>query len=602
MTRPAPASSPGCALEVDGLRVAIRSGEPIVEDVSLAVAPGEILGIVGESGCGKTTTALALLGYARPGVRIEQGEIVVGGTRMPARDERAARRLRGRLVSYVPQDPGSALNPALRIGRAVEDMLDAHAGDREVRSVAEALQAVQLPSSRDFARRFPHELSGGQQQRVSIAIALVCEPPVVVLDEPTTGLDVVTQARVLEEIERLRRERGLAMVYVTHDLAVVAQIADRIAVMYAGRVVEDGPAAAILASPRHPYTRGLVSSIPDHVRPRRLHGMPGVAVGIGERPDGCAFAPRCAQRVERCTVEAPELEPLAGGRRVRCFEWAATPALADGDELASVAGETRAAGETSAAPLLAVEGLTARHGRSVVAVDDVSFALAPRRCVALVGESGSGKTTLARCVAGLHAPARGRILLDGTPLAARARDRTKAERRRIQLVFQNPNDSLNPRHRVADAIARPARMLRDLSAVEAEREVGELLERVRLPARLAMRFPGELSGGERQRVALARALAAAPDVIVCDEITSALDVSVQAAVLDLLGELRDALGLSLLFISHDLGVVASVADEVIVLEQGAAREHGPVRQVLASPQHEYTRRLIEAVPRLRPGP
>ena len=585
-------SAQPAALAVDGLRVDLTGGDAIVEEVSLSVGPGQILGLVGESGSGKTTTALALLGYARPGVKIVEGTIQVAGRQISGLRETDARALRGRTVSYVPQDPANALNPALRIRAAVQDML-AHA-DEGTGSAGAALKSVHLPSDDAFLRRYPHQLSGGQQQRVSIAIALVLEPPLVVLDEPTTGLDVVTQARVLEEIDRLRRERGLAMVYVSHDLAVVAQVADRIAVMYAGRVVEEGPAAAILETPRHPYTRGLVGSIPDHLRPHRLVSMPGVAVGVGERPPGCAFAPRCPQRVERCESVLPELEDIGSGRRVRCFEWPRTPAL----ELPLRAAE-RSVG--AAAPLLAVEGLRAVHGRrheQVVAADDVSFSLGAGECVALVGESGSGKTTIARCVAGLHAPAAGRITLAGEALAAKARKRPKEARRRIQIVFQNPFDSLNPRHRVDDAIARPARMLRDLSKADARSEVDRLLERVRLPARIASRYPGELSGGERQRIAIARALAALPDVLVCDEITSALDVSVQAAVLELLTELRTDLGLSLLFITHDLGVVAAVADQVLVLERGHVREQGPVTDVIERPQDDYTRRLIEAAPRL----
>ena len=586
------------ALAVEGLRVELSSGEPIVDEVALAVAPGEILGLVGESGSGKTTTALALLGYARPGVRIVGGEVSVAGETVAGSDESRARRLRGRLVSYVPQDPGNALNPALRIGRAIQDMLDEHAAHREVGSVDSALAGVQLPTAPEFARRYPHQLSGGQQQRVTIAIALVCEPPLVVLDEPTTGLDVVTQARVLDEVDRLRRERGLAMVYVSHDLAVVAQIADRIAVMYAGRIVEEGPAAAVLAEPRHPYTRGLVASIPDHVAPRRLQGMAGVAVGVGERPAGCAFAPRCPQKVERCEIEAPPREPAGAGRAVRCFEWRHTPAAILPER---VIAADPVESDRSGQALLSVESLRAVHGgrfASVVAADDVSFALARGQCVAIVGESGSGKTTIARCVAGLHAPAAGRILLDGEPLAARAKGRPREARRRIQLVFQNPYDSLNPRHRVGGAIARAVRVLRDASEREAQAEALELLERVRLPARLARRFPGELSGGERQRVAIARALAAQPDLLVCDEITSALDVSVQAAVLELLAALRAELGLALLFVSHDLGVVATIADRVLVLDRGRVCEEGRVEAVLAAPRHPYTKRLIEAAPRL----
>jgi peptide/nickel transport system ATP-binding protein len=582
------------ALEARGLRVEVRGGTPIIDGVDLTLEAGRVLGLVGESGSGKTTTALALLGYARPGTRIAAGTALVAGESLPLGDERAVRRMRGRRIAYVAQDPSSALDPTVRIGRAVQAMFDVHGGGHD-EAVANLLAAVGLPADEPFRRRYPHELSGGQKQRVSIATALACEPPVVVLDEPTTGLDVVTQARVLAEIRRIRDELGVALVYVSHDLAVVAEIADEIAVLYAGRVVEHGPANAVATRPRHPYTRGLVASIPDPALPRRLSAMRGVAAAVGDWPSGCAFEPRCDQAVPACALALPELIAVGARWTARCPEHERTPAFVAGSPI-----EARAT-SAEAAVTLAVDGLQATYGagRSLfAAVHDLSLAIGPGACLALVGESGSGKTTAARCIAGLHRPSAGSIRLGGDVLAARARDRSRDERRRIQLIFQNPFESLNPRHRVGQAIMRPARVLRGLDRAQGERELADLLEQVRLPSRTASRFPGELSGGERQRVAIARALAADPAVLVCDEVTSALDVSVQAAVLDLLDDLRRRLGLAILFITHDLGVVAAIADDVVVLERGEVRERGPAGRVLAEPADDYTKALIEAAPRL----
>ena len=581
-------------LSVAELRVAAGSRAIVVEDVSFEVAAGEVFGIVGESGSGKTTVAQALLGYTRPGLRIASGSVRVAGEEIAGRDEHELRRLRGRLVSYVPQDPGTALNPSIRIGNHVREVLRAHELEQGMdERVAAVLERVHLPSDRSFQRRFPHQLSGGQQQRLAIALALVCDPPLVVLDEPTTGLDVVTQARILAELARLQRESSIALVYVSHDLAVVSSIADRVAVMYAGRVVEVGPTEAIVSAPRHPYSAGLISSVPDHVEPRRLIGIPGVAVGVFDRPAGCAFAARCDLRVAACEEAMPALVPIDARHLVRCLRWEATLLPRMEPRLDAPARE----GEE--VPLLSVDALHASHRTNqgeVVAADGVSFAVEAGACVALVGESGSGKTTIARCIVGLHAPKSGGILLSGRPLAAVAGQRTREQRRAVQIVFQNPYDSLNPRRSVEDAISWPVRALRGLSAQQARPEVARLLEQVRLPAGLARRYPGELSGGERQRVAIARALAAAPALLVCDEVTSALDVSIQAAVLDLLAELRRELQLSLLFISHDLGIVASVADRVLVLENGLICEEGAVRSVLTAPSSDYTRRLVAAAP------
>jgi peptide/nickel transport system ATP-binding protein len=581
-------------LEATDLTVELTSGRPVVQDVSLQLRAGEAVGLVGESGSGKTTTALALLGYARSGMRIAGGTVTIAGQPVDLHDEARARPIRGRIVSHVPQDPATNLNPSLRVAGFIRDVLKEHRpGANTDESVMGAFGRVHLPRTTEFGRRFPHQLSGGQQQRVLIASALVCEPPLIVLDEPTTGLDVVTQARVLEEIKRLHTERGLAMVYVSHDLSVISQIADRIVVMYAGRVVEEGRAARILGRPRHPYTRGLVSSIPDHSARYALHGIPGVAVGLDNRPQGCAFAPRCPQVVDRCHLELPPLEDQGDGRSARCFESRRTAPLERVQGLA--------ARDAQGEPLLVVADLKAVHkGRreTVVAADGVSFVVPRGSCLALVGESGSGKTTIARTVAGLHELAGGSIMLGGETLSARAKDRTREQRRRCQIIFQNPYESLNPRQRVGDQIARPARVLRRLSASEAENEATQLLGRVRLPARLANKFPVELSGGERQRVAIARALAASPELVICDEITSALDVSVQAAVIELLTELRDELRLALLFITHNLAVVTAIADRVLILENGVICEQGTVDSVFGSPQHARTRELLTSAPRL----
>jgi peptide/nickel transport system ATP-binding protein len=583
-------------IRVEDLCIRLSTGEPVVDDVSFAVGAGEILGLVGESGSGKTTTALSLLGYTRAGVEISGGTIEVGGESILGREPRALRSLRGRVVSYVPQDPGGSLNPSLKVGDAIMDVLRAHRAKVPGDSLRTALERVELGADPRFVDRYPHQLSGGQQQRVTIAMASACQPPVAVLDEPTTGLDVLTQDRILLELRRLRDQKGMAMVYVSHDLAVVAGMADRIVVMYAGRMVESGPASEVIERPRHPYTRALVSAIPDFHRPRALRGIPGVSVGVGEWPQGCAFAPRCEYAQTRCVEALPALEETSPGHVVRCVRW---QELALGE--ATTGGARGPAAVLESTALLEVSGLEAhyRSGRGKrTAVHDVSFAIEEGRCVALVGESGSGKTTVGRCVAGLHVPSNGSIVFDGAQLAGAAGSRPLEPRRRIQIVFQNPFESLNPRHRVRSSIERPLRVLRQLSRTAAEAEVGELLERVRLPKRLGDRFPSELSGGERQRVAIARALAAKPDLLICDEVTSALDVSVQAAVLELLQELQRELQLSMLFITHNLGVVACIADSVLVMDRGSLCETGTVAQVLSAPSNDYTRRLLNAAPRL----
>lgn len=586
------------ALRATNLRVELRKGAAIIEDVDLVLQPGEILGLVGESGSGKTTLALSLFGYQGRGLRMVSGEVAIHGEVLATEEQ--FREARGRLVSYVPQNPATALNPSMRVAEVIEDMIRTHrtrAASSEFGTAQQDLERVGVPGDREFARRFPHQLSGGQQQRVCIAASLAAGPAVVVLDEPTTGLDVVTQDLILKELVRLRDEQQVAMLYITHDLAVVSQIAGRIAVMYAGRIVEQGPADTILRRPRHPYTRGLMTSTPDHLRPRLLEPMGGIAVGVGERPAGCAFRPRCAQRVDRCESEVPQLVATSD-HLTRCFQWERTPPVHSKPPEGG-ATTTPIIGRVNA--ILEVDRLFAEHrtrrGR-VVAASDVSFSVDQGSCVALVGESGSGKTTIARAIVGLHPISGGRVLLDGEVLPSEVRRRTVEQRRRVQIVFQDPASTLNPRHTVANSIARPMEILRGLSKRAARTEAASLLNAVRLPSGTGLRYPRELSGGERQRVAIARALAADPDVLVCDEVTSALDVSVQAVVLDLLQDLRASLGVAIVFITHDLGVVATAAQRVLVLENGRLCEEGSVSEVLTTPRQPYTKRLLDAAPSL----
>jgi peptide/nickel transport system ATP-binding protein len=387
------------------------------------------------------------------------------------------------------------------------------------------------------------------------------------------------------------------MLYITHDLAVVSQIASRIAVMYAGRIVEQGPTESVLREPRHPYTRGLVASTPDHRRPRTLEPMPGVSVGVGEWPQGCPFAPRCPQRIDRCDTAFPPTEQVTADHDVRCYEWRQTPpATAHSVVPANVKSQEEHPQEPVVLEVRALHAEYRSRHETMVAIEDISLTVERGACVALVGESGSGKTTTGRVIAGLHPTATGEILLQGKPLPLHARRRSTEQRRCLQIIFQNPYQALNPRHTVAEEVARPARVLRGMSRRDAREEVSRLLEAVRLPAATARRYPRELSGGERQRVAIARALAAEPEVIICDEITSALDVSVQAVILELLRELRHDLGLSLVFITHDLGVVATIAERTLVLENGVICERGSTGSILESPQHPYTRRLLAAAP------
>lgn len=600
------APSPGTlALSVSGLRVETSRGAPIIDGVSFDLVKGEILGIVGESGSGKTTSALAVLGMAHPSARLRAGTLSAKGQSFDLANSKAVAALRGRYISYVPQSPGTALNPVMRVETALKEMVrrvsDLGGGNEADwdRVIGMALEKVNLPRTPEFLRRFPHQLSGGQQQRVCIAMALLAGAAVVILDEPTTGLDVITQESVISELKRLRQELGLSMLYISHDLAVVSQLADRVAVMYSGAIVELGTVGEVLRAPAHPYTRGLLASTLDFRRPTDIRPMAGIQVASAAHGAGCAFAPRCSLSQGDCRAEFPALRRLAGGgaRLVRCCHPVSGPPDVS---LRSVDASTSA---VSVQPVLAVEKMTVEYtdrGRVVASVNDVSFALDAGQCLALLGESGSGKSTIAHAVVGLKPFASGRVRLRGVDLAPRSKDRTDDQRRRLQMVFQNSSAALNPRENVRSAIER-GRSIRAAGRSGCAETVEELLKLVRLPTSFQHRFPRELSGGERQRVCIARALASSPDILVCDEITSALDVSVQASVLKLMKDLQRDLGLALLFITHDIGVVSYLADAVIVLDRGRVCESGATTQVISAPQAAYTQRLMHAVPNLCAG-
>ena len=585
----------GPSVDVIDLRIALTgSGVDVVDEINVEVRPGEVLGLVGESGSGKTTVGMALLGHVRRGGEVAGGIIRIDGRDLSALGERELRRLRGGVVSYIPQDPGTSLNPALRISTQLEEILEAHAADggaeRVMARVRESLEEVALPNDDEFLKKYPHQLSGGQQQRVAIAMAFANRPHVIVCDEPTTGLDVTTQARVLETVRDLCQSHQVAALYVSHDLAVVAELADRVAVMYGGRIVESGTRDQLFNDPRHPYTRRLLRAVPDIAGKRTVVGIPGHAALPGSRPQGCYFHPRCQFARDDCRAEFPPVTDLGEGHKVRCYH------VADAVQEAPPEGAGQI-GKPSVGEdvVLAIRNLDAQYGDSQI-LFDINIDIHRNECVALVGESGSGKTTTARCVAGLHKNWTGEVSLRGQALEQSARQRSGEERREIQYVFQNPYASLNPRTTIGQTIARRLKLFGRGGGREIGTKVAECLERVALSSSAADRFPDQLSGGERQRVAIARALAAEPHVLVCDEVTSALDVSVQAAIIDLLGQLRKDMGLSLLFITHDLALIRTIADQVAVVTGGHVVEYGPCEQLFTSPGADYTRQLLANTP------
>ncbi len=615
-------------LQLQDLQVVLEADAGLVkalDGISLTLQRGETFALVGESGCGKSMTALAIMRLLPDNGRIARGRVALSNhvpdakpTELLSLPESSMRKVRGGRVGIIFQEPATSLNPVMRVGDQIVEAIEAHTSLRGAsarRKAVEWLKRVGIPEPERRVHSYPFEMSGGQKQRVMIAMTLAAEPDFLIADEPTTALDVTIQKQVLDLLKALQSERQLGLLLITHDLAVVADMAHRVALMYAGQIIEEAPAPTFFKQPRHPYARSLLQALPDAaLRGKRLAAISGTVPPLWQAFVGCRFAPRCERAQAQCQTQAPHLE-ANGGSVVRCWfpiesgQGATVVQASEREQPVSQA-------ESVAEQLLEVKGLNVRftsgggllRPRHVVqAVSDVSFCVQAGRTLALVGESGCGKTTTGRAIVQLlrgqpHIEVSGEAWLTTDQgrqnLFAMQQAALLSARRSVQMVFQDPFASLNPRMRVQDILQEGLLILRpDWSADQRMARVRELVERVGLRSDALQRFPHEFSGGQRQRLAIARALAVEPRVLVCDEPTSALDVSVQAQILNLLRELQQQLGLGMLFITHNMGVVAYLADHVAVMQQGKVVEQGEAQAVLEAPQHDYTRTLLAAVPR-----
>jgi peptide/nickel transport system ATP-binding protein len=611
------------ALRFEDVSVTYRSGRRerrVLTGVSLAIRRGESYGLVGESGCGKSTAAFAAIRYLARNGRVSAGRIWVDGRDLMGLSQAELRRLRTQSVSMVYQDPGRALNPSLRIDRQMTEVFEIAegiSGDAALSRSREMLERVQIASPDRVLRSYPHELSGGMQQRVVIAMALSTNPALLILDEPTTGLDATVEAEVLDLVTRLRAEYQNSILFISHSLPVIARMCDRVGVLYAGELVEEGPADRVFRDPRHPYTVGLMRCVPAYGLRKdrgRLETIPGFLPTPGSITDRCVFVERCANATERCAREVPPPVTLEG-HLARCFypdraarlprQSLAAPAgapLAPSSLSSPAAGTTGAAGAAGpAVPLLRTQHLSKTYlisGKPFHAVHDVTLELWPGETLGLVGESGSGKSSLAKLLLGLSTPDGGSAIeLSGDALPGRAEERTRGQLKALQIVFQNPGAALNRSQTVRRLIGRSLRLV-GLSGPAREVRLREIAASVRLTPRHLDEKPRQLSGGLKQRVGIARAFAGGPSIVVCDEPTSALDVSVQSAILNLLVDLQAQQKVSYLFISHDLNVVHYLSDRIAVLYLGRLMEIGPSDAVFSGPHHPYTEALLSANPSL----
>ncbi len=590
-----------------------------VRNLSFSVERGEALGLVGESGCGKSTAALAVMAYLGSNARVSSGRVLFEGQNVLEMHDNQLRELRGNRLAMVYQDPMATLNPCLKIGPQMTEVLTVHAGMTEkqaYRQCVEVLRTVNMPDPEEVLDRYPHQISGGQQQRVVIAMALLCNPDLLIMDEPTTALDVTVAAAVLDLIRNLRTQLDSAILYISHNLGVVARVCDRVAVMYAGEMVEEAGVNDLFLNPLHPYARSLLRCVPTLSTGKetvQIYSIPGQVPAPENLPPGCVFEPRCGYTdEEHCREARPVFADVLAGRKVRCFRW---QEVARGELQEPAEDEARApsdavhpAGEKS---LLNVAGLgtsyvtksswikrllTGKGDRHVRAVNDISFQIRPGSILGVVGESGCGKTSLAKTVAGLIAPSGGTMEFLGVDVSRVVEKRDRNVLREIQMVFQNPDSTLNPTQTVREIVSRPLRISKVVARGQIEQEVVRLLQTVKLGESYLDRKPRQLSGGEKQRVAIARAFASRPELVICDEPVSSLDVSVQSSVLNTLLRIQEMYGTSLIFISHDLSVVRYLCDYIMVMYLGKVVEFGPTDRLFQPPYHPYTEALLSAVP------
>ena len=607
-------------LDIRDLKVELDADSGVVralDGIRLSIERGETFALVGESGCGKSMTALALMRLLPENGVVSAGQVRLGQHDLLDLSEAAMRQVRGARIGMIFQEPSTSLNPVLRVGDQILEAIHTHTRLRGAAARAKAIEwlgRVGIPEPERRIDDYPFRMSGGQKQRVMIAMTLAAEPDFLIADEPTTALDVTIQAQILELLRELQREQKMGLLLITHDLAVVSGMAHRVALMYAGQIIEVAEAGEFFARPRHPYAQALLRALPDaERRDRPLEAIAGTVPALSGEFAGCRFAPRCAAVMPHCPYTLPELLDIGQAHQVRCllYEPGAKPAAASAAALPAAATQNPRHAD-AAEPLLQVrslsvafalrKGLLQRATGAFQAVREVSFDVPRARTLALVGESGCGKTTIGKALVQLlrgEAQVAGQALLEGRDLFGLHGDDLLAARRDIQIIFQDPFASLNPRMRVFELLEEGLLALHPAMDAAARRErIEALCERVGLRSDALPRFPHEFSGGQRQRIAIARALAVRPKLIVCDEPTSALDVSVQAQILNLLGELQRELGLSYLFITHNIGVVEYIADSVAVMRAGALVEHGPTAEVLNRPAHDYTRALLAAVPRI----